>query len=74
MHRFAITHHRKKFEKGFAHSDLDDIKGVGKSTKEKLLKHFKSVKRIKEASEAELAVVVGPAKTKVLNDYFHPSH
>ncbi|MBR4487475.1 MAG: excinuclease ABC subunit C [Bacteroidales bacterium] len=74
VHRFAITHHRKKFEKGFAHSDLDDIKGVGNSTKEKLLKHFKSVKRIKEASEAELAVVVGPAKAKVLNDYFHPSH
>ncbi len=74
VHRFAITHHRKKFEKGFAHSDLDDIKGIGNSTKEKLLKHFKSVKRIKEASEAELAVVVGPAKAKVLNDYFHPSH
>ena len=74
VHRFAITHHRKKFEKGFVHSDLDDIKGIGKSTKEKLLTHFKSVKRIKEAPEAELAVVVGPAKAKVLNDYFHPSH
>jgi excinuclease ABC subunit C len=74
VHRFAITHHRKKFEKGFVHSDLDDIKGIGKSTKEKLLTHFKSVKRIKEAPEAELSVVVGPAKAKVLNDYFHPSH
>ena len=74
VHRFAITHHRKKFEKGFAHSDLDDIKGIGKSTKEKLLQKFKSVKRIKEASEADLAVVVGPAKAKIIDEYFKSSH
>ena len=74
VHRFAITHHRKKFQKGFAHSDLDDIKGIGKSTKEKLLQKFKSVKRIKEASEVELAVVVGPAKAKTIVEYFKSSH
>ena len=43
VHRFAITHHRKKFEKGFMHSELADIKGVGKSTAEKLLLELKSV-------------------------------
>ena len=66
VHRFAITHHRNKFTKGFAHSELDDIKGVGKTTKEKLLKHFKSVKRIAAATEEELAAVIGPAKAKVV--------
>ena len=66
VHRFAITHHRKKFTKGFVHSELDDIKGIGKATKEKLLKHFKSVKRIAAATEEELAAVIGPAKAKVV--------
>ena len=66
VHRFAITHHRKKFTKGFVHSELDDIKGVGKATKDKLLKHFKSVKRIAAATEEELAAVIGPAKAKVV--------
>ena len=66
VHRFAITHHRKKFTKGFVHSELDDIKGVGKTTKDKLLKHFKSVKRIAAATEEELAAVIGPAKAKVV--------
>ena len=49
VHRFAITFHRKKFEKGFMHSELADIKGVGKKTGEKLLLELKSVKGIKEA-------------------------
>ncbi|MBQ7735834.1 MAG: excinuclease ABC subunit C [Bacteroidales bacterium] len=66
VHRFAITHHRKKFTKGFVHSELDDIRGIGKATKEKLLKHFKSVKRITAATEEELAAVIGPAKAKVV--------
>ena len=66
VHRFAITHHRKKFAKGFVHSELDDIKGVGKATKDKLLKHFKSVKRIEAATEEEIAAVIGPAKSKMV--------
>ena len=73
VHRFAITHHRKKFTKGFSHSALDDIKGVGKATKEKLLKHFKSVKRITAATEEELSAVIGPAKAKVVSTYLHPN-
>lgn len=71
VHRFAITHHRKKFEKGFMHSELADIKGVGKSTAEKLLLELKSVNQIKEASMDRLAEVVGPAKAKLVFEYFH---
>ena len=71
VHRFAITHHRKKFEKGFMHSELADIKGVGKKTAEKLLLELKSVKCIKEATEEQLTAVVGPAKAKIVFGYFH---
>lgn len=71
VHRFAITHHRKKFEKGFMHSELADIKGVGKKTAEKLLLELKSVKCIREATEDRLAEVIGPAKAKIVFDHFH---
>lgn len=71
VHRFAITHHRKKFEKGFMHSELADIKGVGKKTAEKLLLELKSVKCIKEATEEQLAAVIGQAKAKIVFDFFH---
>ena len=71
VHRFAITHHRKKFEKGFMHSELADIKGVGKKTAEKLLLELKSVKCVKEASEEQLAAVVGPVKAKIVFEHFH---
>ena len=70
VHRFAITHHRKKFEKGFMHSELADIKGIGKSTAEKLLLELKSVKAIKEASLDCLASLIGPAKAKLVFDHF----
>ncbi len=70
VHRFAITFHRKKFEKGFMHSELADIKGVGKKTAEKLLLELKSVKGIKEASLERLSEIVGPAKAKVVYDHF----
>ena len=71
VHRFAITHHRKKFEKGFMHSELADIKGVGKKTAEKLLLDLKSVKCISEATEEKLAEVIGPAKAKIVFGHFH---
>ena len=70
VHRFAITHHRKKFEKGFMHSELADIKGIGKATAEKLLLELKSVANIKEASEERLAEVIGPAKAKLVFEHF----
>ncbi len=71
VHRFAITFHRKKFERGFMHSELAEIKGVGKKTAEKLLLELKSVKGIKEASLERLAEIVGPAKAQVVFGYFN---
>ena len=70
VHRFAITFHRKKFEKGFMHSELADIKGIGKKTAEKLLLELKSVKGIKEADLERLAEIVGPAKAKIVHEHF----
>lgn len=67
-HRFAITHHRKQRVKRQTHSALDDIKGVGDITKSLLLKHFRSVKRIKEASVDQLAAVVGESKARLVSE------
>lgn len=66
VHRFAITFHRDKRSKNQSRSELDEIKGIGEKTKETLLKHFKSVKRIKEATVDDLAAVVGVAKARLL--------
>ncbi len=66
VHRFAITFHRDKRSKRQVASELDTISGIGEKTKTTLLKEFKSLKRIKEAREEDLARVVGPAKAKVL--------
>ena len=69
-HRFAITFHRKQRSKSQVHSALDDIPGIGPKTRTLLLKQFKSLKRIREASEQELAVVIGPAKAAALKAAF----
>lgn len=69
-HRFGITHHRKKFEKGVIKSELTDIKGVGKDTAQKLLWKFKSVKKIKEAKAEEIIEVVGKSRAQIVIDYF----
>ena len=65
-HRFGITHHRNKRSKAQIHSQLDDIKGIGPKTRNSLLKHFKSVKRIKEASLDEISQVVGTTKAQLV--------
>ena len=70
VHRFAITFHRDKRSKHALHSELDDIQGVGQKTKDALLKEFKSLKRIQEATEEQLAAVIGPAKAKIIKNYF----
>lgn len=59
-HRFGITHHRNRRSKGFAITELTEIDGVGDKTADVLLKHFKSVKKIKEAGIEQLQAVVGP--------------
>lgn len=69
-HRFGIAHHRNRRSKSQVTSELDQIKGVGKETKKKLLSHFKSVKRIKETREEEIASVVGKSKGKLITDFF----
>ena len=70
VHRFAITFHRDKRSKSALHSELDDIKGIGPKTKETLLKHFKSVKNIKETSNEELSMVIGEKKAQFIIEYF----
>jgi len=71
VHRFAITFHRKQFQKGFVHSEMNDIKGIGKATAEKLLLELKSVKNIKEADLQRLSDIIGPAKAKIVYEHFH---
>ena len=65
-HRFGITHHRNRRSKSALVGELDGIKGIGPRTAEALLVHFKSVKRLREASEADIAAVIGPAKAKIV--------
>lgn len=66
VHRFAISLHRNKRSKRQIKSELDNIKGIGQKTKEALLKHFKSVARLKKATEEEIISVVGKSKAKTL--------
>ena len=68
VHRFAISFHKDKRSKNQTRSELDSIKGIGEKTKTALLRHFKSVKRIKEASFEELKQLVGEAKARTLQD------
>ena len=68
VHRFAITFHRNKRSKRQTASELDSIKGIGEKSKQQLLQHFKSVKRIKQASTEEIAEIVGKAKAELLQN------
>jgi excinuclease ABC subunit C len=69
-HRFGITHHRKKRSKALVKTELSDIKGIGDATAQDLLRHFRSVKKIKEASLSDLTAIVGNAKAKIVFDFF----
>ena len=66
-HRFGITHHRKRRAKSQTRSELDAIKGIGDKTKTALLTHFKSVKRIREATLDQIAAIIGPAKAQLVH-------
>ena len=72
VHRFAIEFHRNKRSKRALHSELDDIKGIGPKTRDELLNSLKSVKRIREAKLPTLSDIIGPAKAKIVFEYFHP--
>lgn len=69
-HRFGITFHRKKRDQGTLKTELELIPGIGKSTADKLLVKFKSVKKIKEASEEELAKLLNKKQMQTLSNYF----
>ncbi len=72
VHRFGITFHRKKRSSGAFKNELEDIKGIGKSTVDQLLKEFRSVNRVREISREELEKVIGPSKASIVWLYFHP--
>ena len=71
VHRFAITFHRDKRSKHALHSELEEIRGIGPKTRDVLLKELKSVKRIKEATQAQLAAFIGQAKASIVFQHFH---
>lgn len=71
-HRFGITHHRLRRSKSQVVSELDNIKGIGEATQKSLMKKFKSLKRLKEASIDDISAVVGKAKAGIIYSYFHP--
>ena len=66
VHRFAITFHRDKRSKRQTASELDTIKGIGEKSKSALLKEFKSVKRIREATLEQLSNIIGESKAKII--------
>jgi excinuclease ABC subunit C len=69
-HRFGITFHRQKRSNNFINSELDQIKGIGEKSQMALLRHFKSVKAIRQASVEELSSVVGESRAQAIFDYF----
>jgi len=72
VHRFAITFHRDKRSKNQTASELDNIRGIGEKTKNELIKHFKSVKRIKSSNLDELTKIIGTNRASIVYKYFHP--
>lgn len=70
VHRFAITFHREKRSKRQTTSELDSIKGIGEKSKQALLQHFKSIKRLKLADTEEIASIIGNTKAKIIDNYF----
>ena len=74
VHRFAINFHRDKRSKHQIHSELDDIKGIGEKTRDELLKLFKSVKRIREASLNDISNAIGQSKAKIIYQHFHSDY
>ena len=66
VHRFGIAHHRKRRAKGVFKNELEEIKGIGKETAERLLKEFKSVKNIKEKDISEISKIIGKTKAAMI--------
>ncbi len=72
VHRYAISFHRDKRSKHALHSTLDDVRGIGPKTREALMSHFKSVKRVESADIQQLTEVIGHSKAQLVYNFFHP--
>lgn len=72
-HRVAISFHRDRRSKSQTASELDHIKGIGEKTKNELLQHFKSVKRIQNAEKDELEKIIGTNRASIIYNHFHPN-
>jgi excinuclease ABC subunit C len=70
VHRFGISFHRNKRSRGTFKNELENIKGIGKHTADQLLKTFRSVNKVKNASDEELIKIVGISKTRLIRNYF----
>jgi excinuclease ABC subunit C len=70
-HRFGISFHRDQRSKTAINSSMEAIPGIGEKTITQLLQHFKSVKRLQQASETDIAAVVGVSKAKKITDFYH---
>ena len=74
VHRFGITFHRQKRSKGTFVNELEQIQGIGRRTADMLLKEFRSVNKIKQLKEEEIAAVIGVAKARLVKAHFNPSN
>lgn len=72
-HRFGITHHRDKRSKSALTTSVESIPGIGEKTMIMLIKHFKSVKRLSQATEKEISDVIGVSKAKKITDFYNPT-
>jgi excinuclease ABC subunit C len=72
VHRFGITFHRQKRSKGTFTNELEQIQGIGRRTADLLLKEFRSVNKIRQLTEEEIAAVIGSAKAKLIKAHFGP--
>ncbi len=70
-HRFGITFHRNKRSSAAITTELETISGIGEKTVVDLLRHFRSVSKVKAAKEEALAEVIGPAKAKIIYTHYH---
>lgn len=74
VHRFAISFHRQKRSKAFIHSELEQIEGVGGKTIQTLLRHFRTVDKVRAAPAEELSALVGSAKARKIRAFFDKSN
>ena len=72
-HRFGLSFHRRQRSNQQLVSELDGVKGIGPVTKNKLLTHFKSIKRLKEADQKEIVSIIGPSKGNIIREWIDES-